>query len=72
MTITILIALVSAFFTEIIGVHAIFGAFMAGIICPHEGGFAIKVTEKIEDLIATLFLPLFFTLSGKWAGEDVL
>jgi Kef-type K+ transport system membrane component KefB len=45
-------------------VHAIFGAFLTGLICPHEGGFAIKVTEKIEDLMGALFLPLYFTLSG--------
>ena len=45
---TLLITLVSSFFTQVIGVHAIFGAFLAGVICPHEGGFAIKVTEKIE------------------------
>lgn len=63
-SITLLIALASAFFTGIIGVHPIFGAFMAGLICPHEGGFAIKVAEKIEDLIGGLFLPLYFTLSG--------
>lgn len=37
---------------------------MAGLICPHEGGFAIKVTEKVEDLVGALFLPLYFTLSG--------
>jgi Kef-type K+ transport system membrane component KefB len=37
---------------------------LAGLICPHEGGFAIKVTEKIEDLMGALFLPLYFTLSG--------
>lgn len=37
---------------------------MAGMICPHEGGFAIKVTEKIEDLVSTIFLPLYFALSG--------
>ncbi|KAF2270929.1 K(+)/H(+) antiporter-like protein 1 [Lojkania enalia] len=61
---TLLLALGSAFFTGIIGVHAIFGAFIAGMICPHEGGFAIKVAEKIEDLIGALFLPLYFTLSG--------
>ncbi|KAJ5305875.1 hypothetical protein PENANT_c015G05478 [Penicillium antarcticum] len=61
---TLLIALASAFFTQIIGVHAIFGGFVIGLICPHEGGFAIKLTEKIEDLVATLFLPLYFTLSG--------
>ena len=60
----LLMALASAFFTGIIGVHPIFGAFMAGMICPHENGFAIKVAEKIEDLIGALFLPLYFTLSG--------
>ncbi|KAJ6179754.1 hypothetical protein N7519_010215 [Penicillium mononematosum] len=61
---TLLIALASAFFTQIIGVHAIFGGFVIGLICPHEGGFAIKLTEKIEDLVAVIFLPLYFTLSG--------
>ncbi|KAJ5584749.1 Cation/H+ exchanger [Penicillium hispanicum] len=61
---TLLIALASAFFTQVIGVHAIFGGFVIGLMCPHEGGFAIKLTEKIEDLVAALFLPLYFTLSG--------
>ena len=61
---TLLLALASAFFTGVIGVHPIFGAFMMGLICPHEGGFAIKVTEKVEDLVGALFLPLYFTLSG--------
>lgn len=37
---------------------------MVGLICPHDGGFAIKLTEKIEDLISVLFLPLYFALSG--------
>ncbi|KAF7905500.1 uncharacterized protein EAF01_006021 [Botrytis porri] len=61
---TILIVLTSSWFTAIIGVHAIFGAFLAGLICPHEGGFAIHLTEKIEDLVAVLLLPLYFALSG--------
>lgn len=39
-------------------------AFLAGLICPHEGGFAIHITEKIEDLVAVLLLPLYFALSG--------
>ncbi|KAJ5675363.1 Cation/H+ exchanger [Penicillium macrosclerotiorum] len=60
----LVIALASAFFTQIIGVHAIFGGFVIGLMCPHEGGFAIKLTEKIEDLVTALFLPLYFTLSG--------
>src|SRR5690606_10259084 len=61
---TLLMVLASAFFTDIIGVHAIFGGFMIGLICPHDGGFAIKLTEKIEDLVGVLFLPLYFALSG--------
>jgi len=61
---TLLIALASSFFTGVIGVHPIFGAFLAGLICPHEGGFAIKVTEKVEDLVSAVFLPLYFALSG--------
>ncbi|KEF56978.1 uncharacterized protein A1O9_07168 [Exophiala aquamarina CBS 119918] len=62
--VTVMLVLASSFFTQIIGIHAIFGAFMIGLICPHEGGFAIKLTEKIEDLISILFLPLYFALSG--------
>lgn len=61
---TILMTLASAFFTGIIGVHPIFGAFLIGLICPHDGGFAIKLTEKIEDLVTVFFLPLYFALSG--------
>ena len=61
---TLFIVLASAFFTSVIGAHSIFGAFMAGLMCPHDGGFAIKLTEKIEDLISTLFVPLFFAMSG--------
>jgi len=61
--ITIMLVLASAFFTHIIGVHAIFGAFLIGLICPH-GMFSIKLQEKIEDLVSVLFLPLYFALSG--------
>ncbi|KKY25587.1 putative k+ homeostasis protein kha1 [Phaeomoniella chlamydospora] len=64
MALTLLLTLTSAFFTGVIGIHPIFGAFLVGLICPHEGGFAIKVTEKLEDLVITLFLPLYFALSG--------
>ncbi|KAG5917198.1 hypothetical protein E4U61_002964 [Claviceps capensis] len=60
----LLIALAAAFFTGIIGIHPIFGAFMAGLIIPRDERFNIHVTEKLEDLIGALFLPLYFTLSG--------
>lgn len=61
---TVLMVFASAFFTGVIGVHPIFGAFLMGLVCPHEGGFAIKLTEKIEDLVSVFFLPLYFALSG--------
>jgi Kef-type K+ transport system membrane component KefB len=64
MALTLLMVLVSSWFTGIIGVHPIFGAFVIGFICPHEGGFAIKLTEKVEDFVSVLFLPLYFALSG--------
>ncbi|KAG6840786.1 hypothetical protein C0991_004326 [Blastosporella zonata] len=64
MTVTILILFGSAFFTDVIGVHAIFGAFVTGIIVPREGNLAIALTEKLEDMVAIIFLPLYFTLSG--------
>ncbi|KAJ7091445.1 Sodium/hydrogen exchanger family-domain-containing protein [Mycena belliarum] len=64
MTITILLVFGSAFFTDVIGVHAIFGAFVAGIIVPRDGGLAIALTEKLEDMVSIIFLPLYFTLSG--------
>ena len=40
------------------GVHPIFGGFIAGLIIPHEGGFAIALVEKIDDLVSLLFLPI--------------
>ncbi|CAG8638357.1 5239_t:CDS:2 [Cetraspora pellucida] len=62
--ITLVLVLVSAFVTNIIGVHYIFGAFIIGVIVPHESGFAIGIAEKIEDLVSVLFLPIYFALSG--------
>ncbi|KAG8937216.1 K(+)/H(+) antiporter [Tulasnella sp. 418] len=64
MTATVLLVFTSALFTDIIGVHAIFGGFLAGLIIPHEGGLAITITEKLEDMVSIIFLPLYFTLSG--------
>lgn len=58
MTVTLLIVLVSAFVTDIIGIHPIFGGFLAGVIIPHEHDLPIKITEKIEDIVNIIFLPL--------------
>ncbi|KAN0063892.1 K(+)/H(+) antiporter [Thecaphora frezii] len=62
--ITLLLVLISAWITDIIGVHPIFGSFLVGLMVPHDGGFAIALTEKMEDLVAVVFLPIYFALSG--------
>ncbi|KAJ2714207.1 K(+)/H(+) antiporter [Coemansia spiralis] len=62
--VTFVMVLISSYYTDIIGIHAIFGAFIIGVIVPHDGGFAIKVTEKIEDVVQIFFLPIYFALSG--------
>ncbi|KAH9841680.1 Sodium/hydrogen exchanger family-domain-containing protein [Rhodofomes roseus] len=64
MTVIILLMFGSAFFTDVIGVQAIFGAFLVGLIIPREGGLCIALTEKLEDMVQIIFLPLYFTLSG--------
>ncbi|KAG1780765.1 Sodium/hydrogen exchanger family-domain-containing protein [Suillus placidus] len=64
MTVVMILLWACAFFTDIVGVNAIFGAFLAGIIVPREGGLAIALTEKLEDMVSIIFLPLYFTLSG--------
>ncbi|CDU22221.1 related to potassium/hydrogen antiporter [Sporisorium scitamineum] len=56
-------ALISAFYTDSMGVHPIVGAFSFGVCCPH-GNFAVKVTESIETLVMIVLLPLYFVTSG--------
>ncbi|KAF8336424.1 Sodium/hydrogen exchanger family-domain-containing protein [Cantharellus anzutake] len=64
MSVTFFVVFISAFYTDIIGIHAIFGGFLAGLVIPHENGFAIAIVEKIEDVVVILLLPIYFTLSG--------
>ena len=40
---------------ELIGTS---GAFLAGIIVPREGNLTIALTEKLEDMVSIIFLPL--------------
>jgi Kef-type K+ transport system membrane component KefB len=34
------------------------GGFLAGLVIPHENGYAISMVEKLEDLVSILFLPI--------------
>jgi hypothetical protein len=55
--IILVMVFVSAWITEVIGVHAIFGAFLLGVVTPRVNGFAIRLTERIEVLCAPWLLP---------------
>lgn len=59
-----IVLLLSAYATEVIGIHALFGAFMAGAIMPEGSRFRTAFIEKIEDVSTLLLLPLFFVYTG--------
>ncbi|KAK8951079.1 Cation/H(+) antiporter 19 [Platanthera zijinensis] len=61
---TLVIVLASSFITDAIGIHALFGAFVIGILVPKDGSFANVLIEKLEDLISSILLPLYFVSSG--------
>lgn len=61
---TLVAVLAAGFVTDAIGIHALFGAFVVGILVPKEGQFAGALVEKVEDLVSGLFLPLYFVSSG--------
>lgn len=56
--------LLSCFATEMIGIHALFGAFVAGFVMPKQDRFVIAVTEKLESVAIVLLLPAFFAYAG--------
>jgi Kef-type K+ transport system membrane component KefB len=56
--------LLSALSTEIIGIHALFGAFLAGIVMPSGGHFRKKLVLRVEHFSSVLLLPLFFAFIG--------
>jgi Kef-type K+ transport system membrane component KefB len=58
------IMLLSAYAAEVIGIHALFGAFMAGVIIPANPEFRHVLANKIEDVSLVLLLPLFFVITG--------
>ncbi len=56
--------ILSSYATEIIGIHALFGAFMTGVIIPENTKFRNVFIEKVEDVAVVLLLPLFFVFTG--------
>lgn len=56
--------LFSASATELIGIHAVFGAFALGAMIPHDSGMARELTDRLEDIVVVLLLPAFFAYTG--------
>ncbi|RYQ94398.1 hypothetical protein Ahy_B08g089296 [Arachis hypogaea] len=61
---TLVVVLAAGFVTDAIGIHAMFGAFVVGVMIPKDGPFTSALVEKVEDLVSGIFLPLFFVSSG--------
>lgn len=59
-----LVLLGSSYLAEVIGIHALFGAFLAGVIMPPNFNFRKIMMDKIEDVSLVLLLPLFFVFTG--------
>jgi Kef-type K+ transport system membrane component KefB len=56
--------LASAWFTETIGIHALFGGFLAGAVMPSTPGVQTFLKEKIEGFSSAALMPLFFVFTG--------
>jgi Kef-type K+ transport system membrane component KefB len=56
--------LACSWFTENIGIHALFGAFLAGVVMPPTADFRLFLREKLEAFSSAALLPLFFAFTG--------
>lgn len=56
--------LAAALAAEAIGVHAVFGAFLFGVLIPHDSAAARSLTARLEDATSILLLPAFFAYTG--------
>ncbi|MBI1762351.1 MAG: cation:proton antiporter [Acidobacteria bacterium] len=60
----LLTVLASGWITEALGIHALFGAFLAGLVMPRQSDLSQALWLRIEALIVVLLLPLYFALTG--------
>lgn len=61
---TFLAVLLASISTEVIGIHAVFGAFLLGTVIPHDSKIAREFTAKLKDPVTVLLLPGFFAYTG--------
>jgi Kef-type K+ transport system membrane component KefB len=63
-SLVLVILLLSAWMTEFIGIHAVFGAFLLGTVIPHDSVIARQLVRKLHDVVSVLLLPAFFAYTG--------
>jgi len=61
--VTMFLLLLSAYLTNAIGIHPVFGAFVMGVILPRNATFVAQI-RSVDRVNSILFLPLFFVYSG--------
>ncbi len=54
----------SALVTDLIGIHALFGSFLAGVVMPPHGEFRDSLKVRLEHFSSVFLLPLFFAFTG--------
>jgi Kef-type K+ transport system membrane component KefB len=64
LAIVVCVVIAASLATEVIGIHALFGAFLAGAVMPNVSGFRHKVGERVGAFGSVLLLPLFFVFTG--------
>jgi Kef-type K+ transport system membrane component KefB len=60
----LLLVLAAALVAELLGIHALFGAFLAGLVIPKDAALRQALRARFEDLLSVLLLPLFFAYAG--------
>jgi Kef-type K+ transport system membrane component KefB len=63
--------LASAFAMDAIGIHAVFGGFLLGVVLP-RGALVVRLRETLRPLVVVFLLPMFFTYSGLNTRLDLL
>lgn len=68
----IAVALASSAVTDAIGVHPLFGAFLAGLCFPRVPAWQQMLRSRLEVILSLVLLPLFFALTGLRTRLDLL
>jgi Kef-type K+ transport system membrane component KefB len=72
LTVVIAVLFGSSLFMEIVGLHALFGAFLAGVVMPRDPAFSKGLRDRMDSVGTLFLLPLFFAFTGLRTRVDLL